>query len=125
MRLPHLAMAQKKHILKDFGGLVYSTDPDYMRQEREKSPSGGATLPPKQQNLRIHLVRNKGNKVTTVVRDFVGAEADLEALGKLLKQACGTGGTVKDGEILIQGDKRKEVGARLEREGYKFKLAGG
>jgi translation initiation factor 1 len=119
-------MAQKKKTLNnlsDLGGIVYSTNPEFKAAERK--PTGGATLPAKQQDLRIHLIRNKGNKMTTVIREFVGREADLEALGKLLKQACGTGGTVKDGEILIQGDKRKEVGAKLEKEGYKFKLAGG
>lgn len=118
-------MAQKKNTFNDFGGLVYSTDPNFKKPEHPRGKSGKLTLPPNQQDLRIHLIRNKGNKVTTVIREFVGRDEDLEALGKLLKQACGTGGTVKDGEILIQGDKRKEVGTRLEKEGYKYKLAGG
>jgi translation initiation factor 1 len=120
-------MAQKKKTYGDFsslGGLVYSTDPDFKPANQKKS-TGSITLPPNQQDLRIHLIRNKGNKVTTVIREFSGRNEDLEALGKLLKQACGTGGTVKDWEILIQGDKRKEVAARLEKEGYKYKLAGG
>jgi translation initiation factor 1 len=115
-------MAQKKNTQ---GGLVYSTDPNFQKPNPRAHTSNQPTLPPNQQDLRIHLIRNKGNKVTTVIRQFVGREADLEALGKLLKQACGTGGTVKDGEILIQGDKRKEVGMKLEKEGYKYKLAGG
>lgn len=116
-------MAKKKNIIRDFGGLVYSTDPDYRPDSDDIEES--STLPPKQQNLRIHLIRHKGNKVTTTIREFVGAEEDLQALGKMLKQAVGSGGSVKDGEILIQGDKRKEIGAKLEKEGYKFKFAGG
>ncbi|MFM2375676.1 MAG: hypothetical protein RLZZ165_773 [Bacteroidota bacterium] len=118
-------MAQRKNSIRDFGGLVYSTDPDFKKSAPQGGKSGGTTLPPGQQSLRIHLIRNKGNKVTTVIREFVGKEADLEELGRKLKQACGTGGTVKEGEILIQGDKRKEVGMRLEKEGYKYKFAGG
>ncbi|MFN8395747.1 MAG: translation initiation factor [Bacteroidia bacterium] len=117
-------MAQKKNIIKDFGGIVYSTNPEYKPSDASKS-TGSITPPPNQQDLRIHLVRGKGNKVTTVIREWRGRNEDLEALGKMLKQACGTGGTVKDWEILIQGDKRKEVGQRLEKEGYKFKFAGG
>jgi translation initiation factor 1 len=120
-----MQMAQKKNTLNDFGGLVYSTDPNFKKPEKPLGKSGALTLPPNQQDLRIHLIRNKGNKMTTVIREFVGREEDLEALGKMLKQSCGTGGTCKDREILIQGDKRKECGAKLEKEGYKYKFAGG
>lgn len=120
-------MTQKKKTSNDLsslGGLVYSTDPEFKVSNASKS-TGSITPAPNQQDLRIHLIRNKGNKMTTVVREWRGRNEDLEALGKLLKQACGTGGGVKDWEILIQGDKRKEVGAKLEKEGYKFKFAGG
>ena len=120
-------MSQKKkssNDLSSLGGLVYSTDPDFKPSNAHKS-TGSITPPPNQQDLRIHLLRGKGNKLTTVIREWRGRNEDLEALGKLLKQACGTGGTVKDWEILIQGDKRKEVGIKLEKEGYKYKLAGG
>jgi translation initiation factor 1 len=106
------------------GGLVYSTDPNFRNQNHELKSAAGI-VPNKQQDLRIHLIRQKGNKMTTVIREFRGPESALSDLGKMLKQACGTGGTVKDGEILIQGDKRKEVGKRLEQEGYKYKFAGG
>lgn len=116
-------MAKKKNIIRDFGGLVYSTDPNYAL-DREDGEAA-TTLPANQQDLRIHLVRHKGNKMTTTIREFVGSDDDLQALGKMLKQAVGSGGTAKNGEILIQGDKRKEVGAKLEKEGYRFKFAGG
>lgn len=116
-------MAKKKKIIRDFSGLVYSTDPDYNLDTDDGQAT--ETLPPQQQNLRIHLVRHKGNKMTTTIREFVGAEDDLLALSKTLKQAVGSGGTAKNGEILIQGDKRKEVGAKLDKLGYRYKFSGG
>ena len=78
-----------------------------------------------QQNLKVWLERHKAGKLATVVRGFVGKEEDLEILGKTLKQKCGTGGTVKDGEIMIQGDKRDQVLDLLIKAGYKAKKAGG
>lgn len=115
-------MAKKKNNKRDFGGMVYSTDPDF---DLDDSGDGGETPPPQQQNLRIHLMRYKGNKMASVVKGFVGREEDLKDLGKLLKSRCGVGGSVKDGEIIIQGDKRQQMGEVLKGEGYKFKLAGG
>ncbi|HHG86282.1 MAG TPA: translation initiation factor [Bacteroidetes bacterium] len=120
-------MAKKKKKLsyhqQDFSGVVYSTDPDYSSDEA--GGYGAATLPPQQQNLRIHLMRFKGNKQATVVREFMGTESDLKDLGKMLKSKCGTGGSVKDGEIIVQGDKRQQVAAVLDKEGYKYKFVGG
>lgn len=113
-------MAKKKK--RKFDGFVYSTDPDFNYEDNLNDEN---TRPPHQQNLRIHLRRMKGNKQATIVREFIGAEDDLQALGKLLKQKCGTGGAVKDGEIIIQGDKRKQVGDILTQEGYKWKFSGG
>jgi len=75
--------------------------------------------------LRIRLDRLKGNKVVTVVTGFEGAEADFQALGKQLKQACGVGGSAKEGEILLQGDHRKKAGDWLTKQGYKYKFTGG
>lgn len=116
-------MAKKKNKKRDFGGMVYSTDPDY---DYDYGDGGDEeTLPPQQQNLRIHLMRHKGNKMASVVRGFVGAESDLKDLGKMLKSRCGVGGSVKDGEIIIQGDKRKQIGDVLAEKGYKYKLSGG
>lgn len=115
-------MAKKKNNKRDFGGFVYSTDPDF---SYDKGGNGGKTLPPQQQNLRLHLVRYKGNKTATVIKDFVGSDDDLKDLGKMLKSKCGTGGSAKDGEIIIQGNKRDQLGEILRKEGYKFKNAGG
>lgn len=115
-------MAKKKKNKRDFSGIVYSTDPDYGYDDDSSTEE---TLPPQQQNLRIHLIRHKGNKISTVIKEFRGSEDDLASLGKLLKSKCGTGGSVKDGEIIIQGEKRQQVAAILEGEGYKYKLVGG
>lgn len=109
----------KKRSLQDLGGLVYSTNKSVSTAQ---SP---ATLPPAQQDLRIHLDRLKGNKVVTRVTGFVGREADLDALGRALKARCGVGGNTKDGAVLLQGDHRDKVMAWLLEQGYKAKKAGG
>jgi translation initiation factor 1 len=108
---------------KKFSGVIYSTDPDFQYQSDEQSES--VTLPPAQQNLKIWLVKLGGNKVVTTVREFIGSDADLADLGKQLKAACGAGGSVKDNEILIQGDHRDKVLAWLTGKGYKAKKSGG
>jgi len=105
------------------GGVVYSTDPDFDYQTNDEPEA--ETLPPAQQTLKIWLVKLGGNKVVTAVRGFIGSSSDLSDLGKQLKTACGTGGSVKDDEILIQGDHRDKVLAWLTGKGYKAKKAGG
>ncbi|HEY6163168.1 MAG TPA: translation initiation factor [Bacteroidia bacterium] len=104
-------------------GVVYSTNKNFeYRHEPEEQQE---TLKPGEQVLRIWLDRLGGGKVVTRVSDFVGSEDDLEALGKMLKQKCGVGGSVKDGNILLQGDHRDKVLKLLLAAGYKAKKAGG
>jgi translation initiation factor 1 len=97
--------------------VVYSTNPDF-RYNTDIEPEA-ETFPPAKQNLRIALdKRHRGGKQVTLITGFVGREEDLQALGKTLKTKCGTGGTAKDGEIVIQGDFRQKVGEMLQKAGY-------
>lgn len=98
-------------------GVVYSTNPDYQYEYDE--PSAVGTLPAAQQKLRVRIERSgRGGKTVTIVDKFVGTNDDLETLGKTLKGRCGVGGTVKDGQIIIQGDFRERVVSLLQGMGY-------
>ena len=96
--------------------LVYSTNPDYIQPNAEAEKQ---TLAPEEQVLRVILeTKHRAGKTVTIMYGFEGANADLEALGKALKNFCGTGGSVKDGEIIIQGDHRQKVFQYLKQKGF-------
>ena len=98
-------------------GVVYSTNPDY--EYSDDSQEEADTLPKNQQKLRLNMERaGRGGKTVTLVKGYVGSEEDITALSKLLKQKCGVGGSVKDGEIIIQGDHRQRLVEILIKEGY-------
>ena len=108
-------MSKKK---LSFDGIVFSTNPDFKTDSDEKEIAN--TLPPGQQVLRARLeTKHRAGKAVTLVTGFVGREEDLETLGKQLKNFCGTGGSVKDGEIIVQGDQRDKVLQWLLKNGYK------
>jgi len=98
-------------------GVVYSTNPDFEYSDDTEEESD--TLPKNQQKLRLQMERaGRGGKTVTLVKGFVGTEADINSLCKLLKQKCGVGGSTKDGEIIIQGDHRQRLVEILKKEGY-------
>lgn len=109
---------------KNIAGVVYSTDPDF--QFQFEGPAEQETLVPSKQDLRVQLdKKQRGGKAVTLITGFVGSADDLEVLGKKLKQKCGTGGSAKNGEIIVQGDFRDRVVEALKLEGYKVKKSGG
>ena len=104
---------------------VWSTDQGDMRKKSSK-PAEKSTLPPQQQTVYLHRdSKGRGGKVVSLVKGLVLSEADLTALARQIKQACGSGGTLKDGVIEIQGDHREKIAEVLRKLGYKAKLAGG
>ncbi|MCF8318920.1 MAG: translation initiation factor [Sphingobacteriaceae bacterium] len=106
------------------GGIMFSTDPNFTYEPIPDTVD--ETLTSSQQDLRVQLDRKqRGGKSVTLITGFIGNSADLEALGKKLKQKCGVGGSAKDGEILIQGDFREKVLQILVADGYKVKKIGG
>ena len=101
----------------DRRGFVYSTDPNFKFEEEEEQMQ--ETLGPKEQKLKVRFeTKHRGGKTVTLVEGFTGKEDDLEELGKKLKNFCGTGGSAKDGEIIIQGDQREKVLQWLLKNGY-------
>lgn len=107
-------MSKKKF---NSSGLVYSTDPNFTLQEENTAETN--TLPPSQQLLQIKLdTKQRAGKVVTLIIGFTGKESDIEDLGKKLKSFCGTGGSAKNNEIIIQGDNRDKILTWLHKQGY-------
>jgi len=101
----------------DSRGFVFSTDPNFKFEEEHNSDE---TLLPAQQKIKVRLdTKHRAGKAVTLVEGFIGKEEDLEDLGKKLKSFCGTGGSAKDGEIIIQGDQREKVMQWFGKNGYK------
>lgn len=101
----------------DNRGFVYSTDPNFSFEEEQPNEE---TLLPAQQKLKIRLdTKHRAGKAVTLVEGFIGTVDDMETLGKKIKSFCGTGGSTKDGEIIVQGDQREKVLQWLIKNGYK------
>ena len=111
-------MAKKK---KNKIGVMYSTNSNF-EYEYESEVETPAI---ENQRLEVWIDRkNRGGKVATIIKGFVGKDSDLKDLGKALKSACGVGGSAKNGEIIIQGNVRDKVIELLLKKGYKCKRVG-
>ena len=105
-------MAQKKI---NTSGIVYSTDSNF---SFDSEPDEKISLTPAEQQLYVSLdKKHRGGKVVTVIAGYRGT--DIEDTGKELKKYCGTGGSVKDGIIIVQGDNREKIIVWLSKKGYK------
>jgi len=105
---------------------VWSSSSGDLRQKaRNSAPS--KSLPPNQQTIYLHREsKGRGGKGVSLVKNLILSEEDMKALAKTLKQACGSGGTVKNGMIEIQGEQHREkIAEVLTKLGYKTKIAGG
>lgn len=118
-------MAKKKlNSLSDLGGFVFSTnkEEDFSSFSEESTES----LATNDQKLEAHFSnKGRGGKTVTVISGFVGPATELKSLAKLLKTKCSVGGSVKDGEIIIQGNHRDRIMSILQKEGYQVKRVGG
>jgi translation initiation factor 1 len=107
-------MGKKKR--PDNRGFIYSTDPNFRFEEESENTE---TVSPAQQKLKIKLdTKQRAGKAVTLIDGFIGKDEDLEELGKKLKAFCGTGGSAKNGEIIIQGDQREKALQWLKNNGY-------
>src|SRR5580765_4089008 len=101
----------------DSKGFVYSTDPNFHFEEEQNEFE---TCTPAQQKLKIRLdTKRRAGKAVTLIEGFIGKGEDLQELSKKLKSFCGTGGSARDGEIIIQGDQQEKVMLWLMKNGYK------
>ena len=118
-------MSKKKLTsLSDLGGFVFSTNKN--EDFSSLNDTENEILENKEQYLEAHFSnKGRGVKIVTVIKGYVGSETDLKALGKLLKQKCGVGGSVKDGEIIIQGNFRDKIIEILKSLDYNVKRVGG
>lgn len=103
-------------------GIIYSTNPDFEYEHENKETK---ILHASEQNLKVCIDKHRAGKIVVIIKNFVGTIEALKALGKMLKVTCGVGGSVKNGEIIIQGNIREKVIEILEKEGYNYKRLGG
>ncbi|GIV42449.1 MAG: translation initiation factor [Vicingaceae bacterium] len=116
---------KKKQIEDENDGLVYSTSSGWFSYEEEEDEENLEDIPPQEQTLVVKLEKNhRGGKTVVIVSGFMGSTSKLNELAAYIKKKCSTGGSVKDGDIIIQGDKRDVVIKILQDLGYKTKRSG-
>jgi translation initiation factor 1 len=105
--------------------LVYSTGAGRVTTAREEEPARPASAPGGKSGIRLRLDRRASGRVVTLVSGVTGTSAEVQALARELRTSCGTGGTVRDDTIELQGDHRDRVEAELSRRGLRSRRAGG
>jgi len=110
---------------KDNRRTIWSSEQGDLRKKKRKS-TPVISLPPQQQTAYLHREsKGRGGKTVTLVKNLVLSEGDMKKLAKKLKGACGSGGTIKEGVIEIQGEHRKKIADLLEKLGFNAKISGG
>lgn len=110
---------------KDNHRTVWSSDQGDRRKAESKARKL-VSLPPDQQTVYLHRdSKGRRGSSVTLLKNLILSQDDLKELARSLKQLCGSGGTVKDGVIEIQGEHREKIAEELKRMGYKVKIAGG
>lgn len=117
-----MSKGKKLSSLEDLGGFVYSTNEKFSSQSEDESSDISAA----DQNLEAHLEKKgRGGKVVVIIKGFRGSDEAIKDLAKQLKNHCGVGGSVKNGEIIIQGNVREKLMDFLSKKSYKVKRVGG
>ena len=111
--------------MKRYQNIVYSTDQEFKEETIEENKNADTYPEPQNQNIRLHLQRLPGNRITTIVKGFKGSESMYQELSKYLKKTCGVGGSIKEKNILIQGNHRDKIMKLLIERGFKVKVSGG
>ena len=105
--------------------MVWSSEQGDLRK-KETTMKNVRSLPPHEQTVYLHRdSKGRGGKTVTLVKKLMLSEEDIKDLATKLKQVCGSGGTVKDSVIEIQGEHREKIAEALKKMGYKVKIAGG
>ena len=111
--------------MKKYQNIVYSTDNNFKEDILKENKDIESYPEPEDQNLRLHLQRLPGNRITTIVKGFKGSESMYKELSKHLKKTCAVGGSIKEENILIQGNHRDKIMELLIERGFKVKVSGG
>ncbi|MAJ12981.1 MAG: translation initiation factor [Flavobacteriales bacterium] len=101
---------------------VYSTNPNF---EYDEDNHEDITLEPSDQLLEVWIDKHRAGKTAIIIKGYVGNLSDIKTLSKKLKTKCGVGGSVKNGEIIIQGNVRDKIMDILKQDGYRYKRVGG
>ena len=107
---------------KNKKGVIYSTNPNFQFEYDDYEKK---TLSNNEQLLTLHIDKHRAGKTVIIIKGFIGSESDLKNLGKKIKKECGVGGSVKNNDIIIQGNMREKIALILENEGIPYKKSGG